>query len=158
MNEHKTVVWFADERKANTFFFQSPFRSWKFLVNTAVLTALLSGLLIVLFRNLSNWSSGTIVFWIGFLIMQGAFYPYVRVHQSHRKIYELYVAGRITEQPGESALNQQRSAAGIGEEADWRARNEVHGGQIYSGEQDGFTARVLAVCAQSANVGGNYRN
>src|SRR5215472_3968700 len=27
----KTVVWFTDEPKPNNFFFQSPFRSWKFL-------------------------------------------------------------------------------------------------------------------------------
>ncbi len=75
MSEHKTVVWFGDDTQPNYFFFRSPFRSWKFLVNTAMLGALLSGLSIVLARNWSNWSAVTIIFWLSFLIMQGAVYP-----------------------------------------------------------------------------------
>jgi hypothetical protein len=39
MSEPKTVVWFGDDPKPNTFFFRSPFRSWKFLVCTALLVS-----------------------------------------------------------------------------------------------------------------------
>jgi len=106
MSDHKAVVWFADDQTPDKFFFRSPFRSWKFLVNTAVLIALLFGFAIVLAKNWSNWSASSKIFWAVFLMLQGAIYPYLRVLQSHRKINELYVAGKITEQPAESAIDE----------------------------------------------------
>ena len=36
MGDIKQVVWFANDKKPNRFFFQSAFRSWKFLANTAL--------------------------------------------------------------------------------------------------------------------------
>jgi hypothetical protein len=80
-------------------------------VNTAVLAALLLGLAMVLVRNWSNWSALSRIFWGAFVMLLGAVYPYMHVLQSHRKINELYVAGKITEQPAESAIDELLSVA-----------------------------------------------
>jgi hypothetical protein len=111
MDEHKAVVWFTNDSKPNSFFFQSPFRSWKFVINTTVVVALSLGLVFVLFRNWSNWSATFRLVWIAFFILQGAIYPFIRVLQNHRKINELYLAGKITEQSAESQIDELLSVA-----------------------------------------------
>jgi hypothetical protein len=80
-------------------------------VNTAVLATLLFGFAIVLVKNWSNWSAMSKIFWGVFLMLQGAVYPYLRVLQSHRKINELCLAGEITKQPAESAVDKLLSVA-----------------------------------------------
>ncbi|HLK03146.1 MAG TPA: hypothetical protein VKT53_01805 [Candidatus Acidoferrum sp.] len=111
MNEHKSVVWFANDAKPNDFFFRSPFQSWKFRVNTAVVVALSLGLIFVLFKNWSKWSLAIRFAWIAFFILQGTLYPFLRILQSHRKINELYLAGKITEQSAESPIDELLSVA-----------------------------------------------
>jgi len=106
MSDHKDVLWFADDPTPNKFFFRSPFRSWKFVVNTAVLIALLFGCAMAMVKNWDNWSISSKLFWGAFVMLQGAVYPYLRVLQSHRKINELYIAGKITDQPAESAIDE----------------------------------------------------
>jgi hypothetical protein len=129
MSDHKAVVWFEDDPVPNGFFFRSPFRSWKFLLNTAVLAALIFGLAFILVRNWNNWSVFSKLFWGAFLMLQGALYPYLRVLQSHRKINELYLAGKIKEQPAESPIDKLLSVA----------EDALNDGLLYSS----FTAGLL---------------
>jgi hypothetical protein len=103
MSDHKQVVWFADDPIPNRFFFRSPFRSWRFVVNTAVLVTFLFVCAIVLNKNRSSLSK---FFWAVFVMLQGAVYPYLRVLQSHRKINELYLAGKITDQPAGTSIDE----------------------------------------------------
>jgi hypothetical protein len=81
------------------------------LVNTALLGALLCGFAVAVVKNWSNWSTHSKVFWGVFLVLQGAVYPYIRVLLSHRKIRELYVVGKITEQPAASVIDELLSVA-----------------------------------------------
>jgi hypothetical protein len=107
MSEHKTVVWFRDDSRPNKFFFRSPFRSWLFLVNTAIATALFVAFGIVLL--FSHWQGLTgasrRLLWGGYVLVVGILYPYLRALHYHRRINELYLAGKISDQPAESPLN-----------------------------------------------------
>ena len=107
MSDHKTVVWFGDDPQPNTFFFRSPFRSWKFLTNTAIVTALLVTFgIVVLFAHWQGLTGASRrLFWGGYCLVVGILYPYLRALQYHRRINELYLAGKISDQPAESPLN-----------------------------------------------------
>ena len=107
MSDHKTVVWFGDDPQPNTFFFRSPVRSWKFLTNTAIVTALFVAFgIVVLFAHWQGLTGASRrLFWGGYCLVVGILYPYLRALQYHRRINELYLAGKISDQPAESPLN-----------------------------------------------------
>lgn len=107
MNEHKQVAWFADEPSPNRFFFRSPFRSWRFVLNTAVFIAFLFVWVLVLAKNWSSLDK----FYLTATVMIGAVQPYLRVLQSHRKINELYLAGKLTDEPAGSLIDELLSVA-----------------------------------------------
>jgi len=102
MSEHKTVTWFGDDPQQNTFFFRSPFRSWKFLINTLLLVmiSVLGGF--VLPKMASNTVLVLVVF--NFFVLN-IVYPYWWALKRHARVNELYRSGRIAEQPAESAQN-----------------------------------------------------
>jgi len=103
MGEHKAVVWFGDDPQPNTFFFRSPFRSWKFVLNTVLLVAVCIGAALMLW----NYSAGFKSFpsWILVLLLFNAVYPYWYALKRHRRIYEHYRSGEIAEQPIETPQN-----------------------------------------------------
>jgi hypothetical protein len=107
MSEHKTVVWFGNDSGPNTFFFRSPFRSGKFLANTAVVTSLFFGFgIVVLFAHWQGLTGASRrLFWGAYCLAVGILYPYLRALQYHRRINELYLAGKIGDQSEESPLN-----------------------------------------------------
>lgn len=61
-------------------------------------------------------------------MLNGAVYPYLRVLQSHGKINKLYVAGKITDQPAESSIDELLSVAD----------NALNDGLFYSSFVTGF--------------------
>ena len=103
MNERKAVVWFADEPQPNTFFFRSPFRSWKFLINTILLVAACIGLA-YLFWNYSIGFKSFPIYLLPFLLLN-AVYPYWYALKRHGRIREHYLSGAIPEQNGGTPLN-----------------------------------------------------
>ena len=105
MRQANLVHWFEDDSKPNTFFFRSPFRSWRFLINTALVIMACTTMLICIWRywdDLGFRYPAAIVF----LFFQGALYPYLWALKRHSKINELYLADQIAEQPAGSALDQ----------------------------------------------------
>ena len=74
MSDHKTVVWFGDDPQPNTFFFRSPFRSWKFLTNTAIVTALFVAFgIVVLFAHWQGLTGASRrLFWGGYCLVVGS--------------------------------------------------------------------------------------
>lgn len=107
MSEHKQVAWFADDSLPNRFFFRSPFRSWRFILNTATFIGFLFVWVLVLAKNWSNLNK----LYLTAMLMIGAVQPYLRVLQSHRKINELYLAGKLTDQPAGSLIDELLSVA-----------------------------------------------
>jgi len=103
MNERKTVVWFTDDPKPNNFFFRSPFRSWKFIVNTILLASVCIGTALVLW----NYRTGLKYFpsWLLVFLLLNAVYPYWWALKRHAKIYEHYRATRIAGCTAEDPLN-----------------------------------------------------
>jgi hypothetical protein len=107
MSEHKIVVWFGDDPQPNRFFFRSPFRSWRFIANTIVVIASFLSFGIVPFTQWHSLTgpSSRRLFWGGFMLVVGVLGPYLRALQYHRRINELYLAGKINDQAAESPLN-----------------------------------------------------
>lgn len=107
MSETKPVVWFADDRKPNSFFFRSPFRSWSFLINTglvATVSLAFAGITWKYWDRL-NQKSGILLVLLG-LYAQNTVYPFLRALRRHRKINDLYAAGYIKEQAAGSPLDE----------------------------------------------------
>jgi len=100
VSEHKAVVWFGDDPTPNTFFFRSPFRSWKFLINTVllVIVSLLAAFV------LPKMAGNTIFVILTFFVLN-VVYPYWWALIRHERVNELYRAGKIAEQPAESPQN-----------------------------------------------------
>lgn len=96
------VIAFGHESGANTFFFKSPFRSWKFLVNTVLLVTVSVGSAIVVWKCCS-FPVGSAVF---VFLMMNVIHPYWFALRRHGSINELYLSGQISEQPAKSPLNQ----------------------------------------------------
>lgn len=107
MSEAKPVLWFAEERKPNSFFLRSPFRSWEFLIATgiAALVSLAFGLVLWKYWDkLSQGSARCLV--LSALFLQTVVYPYVRALQRHKKVGELFAAGYLTVQAAGSPLDE----------------------------------------------------
>jgi hypothetical protein len=93
MSENKADVWFGDDPQSNTFFFRSPFRSWKFVVSTILLAVvcLVSGLMLWNYREVFKSFPSYVLLLLLFLVV----YPYRDALRRHRKIYEHCRSGRI---------------------------------------------------------------
>jgi hypothetical protein len=111
MGENKTVAWFADDAVQNRFFFRSPFRSRSFIANTVVLVAVILGMTFLVVRNWNSLSSTKVLLLVSVFMLQGTVYPYIRVLQYHRRVNELYLSGKITEQPAESPIDELLTVA-----------------------------------------------
>jgi hypothetical protein len=103
MNEHKTVVWFGDEPKPNTFFFRSPFRSWKFVINTVLLVMVSLGTAVTLWNYPTGFRS--FPFWVLVFFLFNAVYPYWWALKRHAQIYEHYRSSKIGEYSVQNPLN-----------------------------------------------------
>jgi len=105
MSQTKYVAWFEDNPKPNIFFFGSLFRSSKFLVNAALLLAVLvAGARFI-------WKYGGSLdplglFFLFFLVFQNVLSLYWWAIKRHAQVNELYLSGQITEQPAGSFLDQ----------------------------------------------------
>jgi hypothetical protein len=106
MSERKSVAWFRDDPQPNTFFSRSPFRSWKFLASTAVVTVLFVAFGIIVVAHWQGFAAtSSRFFWVGFMFIVGVLYPYADALRYHGRINELYSTGKINRQPDDSALN-----------------------------------------------------
>ena len=107
MSETKPVAWIADDRKPNAFFFRSPFRSWKFLVNTG-LTTLVSLAFAWILWNYWERSNHKSEHWMPLLVLLlfNVVYPFLWAIRRHRSIYDLYRAGYLQEQAAGSPLDE----------------------------------------------------
>lgn len=103
MSEHKTVVRFADEPKPNKFFFQSPFRSWKFVLDTILLAVVSLGTALMLWNYRSGFSSFPV--WVVVFFLLTALYPYWWALKRHARIYEHYRSNKIQQCSIEDPLN-----------------------------------------------------
>ena len=106
MRQGKPVVWFVDDPKPNTFFFRSPFRSWRFIINSVLLGAACVASVVIYWIYWSQ--SGR--YWYGLfvlmLLLLNVVYPYWWALIRHRKIKQLYLTGDIAEQSAGSPLDQ----------------------------------------------------
>jgi hypothetical protein len=98
MSQDKPVVWFVDEPKPNTFFFRSPFRSWKFVINTILLAVM------CLSYGAAIWNYRNLRYVLVFLLLN-VVYPYWWAVKRHNKIRELYLSGGIAEQSAGTPLD-----------------------------------------------------
>jgi hypothetical protein len=100
MNQVKPVAWFMDDPKPNTFFFRSPFRSWKFIVNTLLLLVMCIGYGVFIWTYRDFRHSYHLVFLLLFVI-----YPYWWAIKRHNRIRKLYLSSEIAAQPAGSPLD-----------------------------------------------------
>ena len=106
MSERKSVAWFRDDPQPNKFFSRTPFRSWKFLANTGVITVLFVAFGIIVLAHWQGFAATSDrFFWVGLMFILGVLYPYVDAFRYHGRINELYSTGKISGQPDDSALN-----------------------------------------------------
>jgi MFS superfamily sulfate permease-like transporter len=105
MGETKPIIWFTDDKKPNRFFFQSPFRSWKFLINTALLVLLCLAYLLMAWKYWNQVNSFHFwelqLTWLLLMVVQ----PFVWALKRHGKINRLFREGKIAAQPAESPLD-----------------------------------------------------
>lgn len=113
MGENKRVVWFTDDKKLNRFFFQSPFRSWKFLVNTALVVLLSLAYLLIVCRYWVQLNRNSFPYWetLLTLLILMVITPYGWALRRHGAINKLYREGKLTEQSADSPLNDILEAA-----------------------------------------------
>ncbi len=100
MSDPKTVVWFADDPKSNTFFFRPLFRSWKFAINTLLFLSASVGTAIVIYKLRSGFGNLPVSIFAFFIL--GVLNPYFWAIKRHGKIHELCLAGTIAEAPADS--------------------------------------------------------
>lgn len=100
-------------RKPNRFFFQSPFRSWDFMINTILLAGICLIMAAVLWRFWEKLSSHTSAGWLLLLTLlaPNVVYPYWTAIIRHRKINKLHLEGDISEQPAGSPIDELLSVA-----------------------------------------------
>jgi len=110
MSQTKYVPWFEDNPKPNIFFFRSLFRSSKFLVNAALLLAVLvAGARFIWEYGRSLDPLG--VFFLSYVVIQNLVSLYWWAMKRHAQLNELYLSGQITEQPAGSLLDQMLDIA-----------------------------------------------
>src|ERR1700693_837077 len=95
MSDPKTVVWFADDPKSNTFFFRPLFRSWKFAINTLLFLSASVGTAIVIFKLRSGFGNLPVSIFTFFIL--GVLNPYLWAVYRNGIILELYLAGPIAD-------------------------------------------------------------
>ena len=107
MSETKPVVWFTDDKKPNRFFFQSPFRSWKFLANTALLVLLSFAYLLIVWIYWVQLNRNSFPYWetLLTLLILMVITPYGWALRRHGAINQLCREGKLTEQSADSPLN-----------------------------------------------------
>ena len=103
MSEHKTVVWFGDDPQPNTFFFRSPFRSWKFVFNTVLLAVVCLATVFMLWDYSTGFRSFPI--FLLTLLLLVVVYPYWHALKRRAKIHEHFLTGKIAESAPETPLN-----------------------------------------------------
>jgi hypothetical protein len=100
MSQAKPVTWFEDDPKPNNFFFRSPFRSWKFVINTVLLVVMCLSYVGVVWNYRGPRYSYILIF-----LLFNVVYPYWWAIKRHNKIKELYLSGGIVEQPANSPMD-----------------------------------------------------
>jgi hypothetical protein len=113
MNGPQPTANSISNRKPNRFFFQSPFRSWMFLINTALLAGICLAVVAVLWRFWDKLASHSSVGWLLLLtfLAPNVVYPYWSAIIRHRKINKLHLDGDISEQPAGSPIDELLSVA-----------------------------------------------
>ena len=125
MSETKPVMWFADDRKTNSFFSRTPFRSAQFLFNTGLAAVMSLAFGAVLWRywdQLSHGSARMLI--LSALFVQGVVYPFLRALRRHKRVSELFMAGYFTEQRAGSPLDEVLDVTD-------RAINEAFGNDVF---------------------------
>jgi hypothetical protein len=107
MGDIKQVVWFANDKKPNRFFFQSAFRSWKFLANTALVAVMSLTYLAIVWRYWVQLNRNSFPYWetLLTLLILMVIIPFAWALRRHGKINKLYLEGQITEQSTGSPVN-----------------------------------------------------
>jgi len=107
MSQNSAVGTFTDQPKPNIFFFRSPFRSWKFLINTflVVVVCLSSAAVLWKYSGRLNQHSYPLSIFLLVLLLQNIVYPFWWALKRHGEIKDLYTAGDIKEQTSGSPLN-----------------------------------------------------
>jgi glucan phosphoethanolaminetransferase (alkaline phosphatase superfamily) len=107
MSDTKPVVWFTDDPKPNTFFFGSPFRSWKFLINTFLLVLLCLAYAIIAWKYWNELNRNSFPHWMVLLtlLITMVLSPFLLALKRHKKINRLYRESKISEQSAESPIN-----------------------------------------------------
>jgi hypothetical protein len=107
MGDIKQVVWFANDKKPNRFFFQSPFRSWKFLANTALVAVMSLTYLAIVWRYWVQLNRNSFPYWgtLLTLLILMVIIPFAWALRRLGKINKLYLEGQITEQSTGSPVN-----------------------------------------------------
>jgi hypothetical protein len=106
MSQAKPVVWFADDPKPNTFFIRSPFRSWKFIVNTLLVAVVCFFYVTVVWKYWDQLHTDAAIIPFFTFLLLFVVYPYWWAIKRHGKIRELYLSGELTEQPADSAMDK----------------------------------------------------
>jgi hypothetical protein len=102
MSTPKVTTWLGEGPQPNTFFFGSPFRSWKFLINTGLVVAVFIGFTFVAWKFASP-ALGPLIF---VFMLWNVIIPYWVALQRHGRVNELYLSGQISQQTPKSPLNQ----------------------------------------------------
>jgi hypothetical protein len=107
MGDIKQVGWFANDKNPNRFFFQSPFRSWKFLVNTALVVLLSLAYLLIVWKYWVQLNRSSFPYWetLLTLLLLMVISPYGWALKRHATINKLYREGKLTEQLTGSSVN-----------------------------------------------------
>jgi len=113
MNGPQPVARSISNRKPNRIFFQSPFRSWMFLINTALLAVICLAVVAVLWRFWDKLARHSSVGWLLLLALlaPNVVYPYWGAIIRHRKVNKLYLEGNISDQPAGSPIDELLSVA-----------------------------------------------
>jgi hypothetical protein len=113
MNESQVAASSIAARKPNQFFFQSPFRSWMFLINTALAAVICLAVIAIIWHFWDKLSQHSSVAWLLLLsaLVQSVVYPYRWALIRHRKINRLYLERSISQQSAGSPVDELLSVA-----------------------------------------------
>jgi len=113
MSEPQPAALPINEQKPNHFFFQSPFRSWQFLINTGLVVVICLAVIAIFWGYWDKLNRHSSVGWLSLLLilLQTVVYPYWWALHRHRKINKLYLSGAISGQPAGSPVDDLLSVA-----------------------------------------------